>query len=102
MRAASNIQCRNGFKVDTTNILFIVGGAFVGVNDIIKKRLNKNATIGFGSNILTKEESKLQDFELTKQIEHKDLIKFGDYNEFMGRFVLTALHDLTLMDCVVY
>ena len=64
-------------EVDTTNILFIVGGAFVGVNDIIKKRLNKNATIGFGSNILTKEESKLQDFELTKQIEHKDLIKFG-------------------------
>ena len=84
-------------EVDTTNILFIVGGAFVGINDIIKKRLNKNATIGFGSNILTKEESKLQDFELTKQIEHKDLIKFGIIPEFMGRFpVLTALHDLDI------
>lgn len=82
-------------EVDTSNILFIVGGAFVGINDIIKKRLNKNTSIGFNSNILTKENQKQQDFDIIQQVEHKDLIKFGLIPEFMGRFpILTSLHDL--------
>lgn len=82
-------------EVDTSNILFIVGGAFVGINDIIKKRLNQNTAIGFNSKILTQDAKKQEEFDIVQQVEHKDLIKFGLIPEFMGRFpILTSLHDL--------
>tara|TARA_B100001287_G_scaffold272231_1_gene273626 strand:+ start:1019 stop:2260 length:1242 start_codon:yes stop_codon:yes gene_type:complete len=82
-------------EINTTNILFIVGGAFVGINDIIKKRLNKNTAIGFNSLILTQDQKKKEDFDIVQQVEHKDLIKFGLIPEFMGRFpILTSLHEL--------
>ena len=50
-------------EVDTSNILFIVGGAFVGINDIIKKRLNQNTAIGFNSKILTQDAKKQEEFD---------------------------------------
>lgn len=82
-------------EIDTTNILFIVGGSFVGVNDIIKKRLNKNTAIGFNSKVLSKEQKKQEDFDIVQEVEHKDLIKYGLIPEFMGRFpILTSLHEL--------
>ena len=82
-------------EVDTSNILFIVGGAFVGINDIIKKRLNQNTAIGFNSKILTQDAKKQEEFDIVQQVEHKDLIKFGLIPEFMGRFpILTSLHEL--------
>ena len=82
-------------EIDTTNILFIVGGSFVGVNNIIKKRLNKNSAIGFNSTVLTKEAKKQEDFDIIQEVEHKDLIKYGLIPEFMGRFpILTSLHEL--------
>jgi ATP-dependent Clp protease ATP-binding subunit ClpX len=82
-------------EIDTTNILFIVGGSFVGVNNIIKKRLNRNSAIGFNSTVLTKEAKKQEDFDIIQEVEHKDLIKYGLIPEFMGRFpILTSLHEL--------
>ncbi len=82
-------------EIDTTNILFIVGGSFVGINNIIKKRLNKNTAIGFNSKVLTKEQKKQEEFDIVQEVEHKDLIKYGLIPEFMGRFpILTSLHEL--------
>ena len=82
-------------EVDTSNILFIVGGAFGVINDIIKKRLNQNTAIGFNSKILTQDAKKQEEFDIVQQVEHKDLIKFGLIPEFMGRFpILTSLHEL--------
>lgn len=78
-------------KIDTTNILFICGGAFVGLNDIIAKRKEK-ASLGFGSNV-AKDNSK--NFELTKDVTAQDLIKYGLIPEFVGRVPITVgLHEL--------
>ncbi len=78
-------------KIDTTNILFICGGAFVGLNDIIAKRKEK-ASLGFGSSV-SKENSK--NYELTKEVTAQDLIKYGLIPEFVGRVPITVgLHEL--------
>ena len=68
--------------VDTTNILFICGGAFVGIDKIINKRV-ANAGLGFGSDVKTEDESDYAD--LIKNIQPDDLIKFGLIPEFVGR-----------------
>ena len=79
-------------QIDTKNILFICGGAFVGLNDIIEKRVN-TTSIGFNANI--KQNKAYGAYELVKQIQPQDLIKFGLIPEFVGRLpIVVGLHDL--------
>ena len=66
-------------EIDTTNILFIAGGAFVGIDKIIKNRTN-SSTIGFGSNLQVKKDIQLS------TVTPDDLVKFGMIPEFIGRF----------------
>lgn len=69
-------------KINTRNILFICGGAFVGLDRIIEKRISTQP-VGFGADIVKKEEKDLS--QLYKQIHPDDLIKFGLIPEFIGR-----------------
>jgi ATP-dependent Clp protease ATP-binding subunit ClpX len=79
-------------QVDTTNILFIAGGAFVGLDQIIQRRVGQ-ASLGFGAEIKSKREFRLG--ELLEQIQPEDLLKFGLIPEFIGRFpMLATLHEL--------
>ncbi len=80
--------------VDTTNILFICGGAFDGLEKIIDKRTAGRTGIGFSSEVKKKTEAHLS--ELIGQCEPKDLVKFGLIPELVGRLpVLAALEELT-------
>lgn len=74
-------------QIDTTNILFILGGAFVGLDEVVRKR-TENSTLGFGGNVKTKNQIK-QD-ELLEKVEPHDLIKFGLIPEFIGRVPITV------------
>jgi len=74
-------------QVDTTNILFICGGAFAGLDKIIGMR-GKGTSIGFGAEVKSKEENKLS--ETLKNLEPEDLIKYGLIPEFIGRMPITA------------
>ncbi len=74
-------------QIDTTNILFIVGGAFDGLDQIITKRLGEN-TIGFNTNMSDAKEFNKE--ELFAFVEPKDLIKFGLIPEFIGRLPVTT------------
>ena len=74
-------------QIDTTNILFIVGGAFDGLDQIISKRLGEN-TIGFNASMSDKKEFNKE--ELFAFVEPKDLIKFGLIPEFIGRLPITT------------
>ena len=79
-------------QIDTTNILFICGGAFVGLDKIISQRLDKK-TIGFMAEITGKKEKDIG--EILKNIQPEDLIKFGLIPEFVGRMpVVSTLHEL--------
>ena len=79
-------------QVDTTNILFICGGAFAGLEKIIGDRLEKRS-IGFGANVA--EPSKAKIGALLEKCEPEDLLKFGLIPEFVGRLpVIATLHDL--------
>ncbi len=79
-------------QIDTTNILFICGGAFVGLNDIIQKRMN-DSSIGFNADVKTKVENSQINF--VKHLQPQDLIKFGLIPEFVGRLpVVVGLNDL--------
>ncbi len=83
--------------VDTRNILFIVGGAFSGLEKLLEKRLKPGAKgIGFHATHANPEESKVADkIRLFAQVQPEDLRHFGLIPEFIGRFpVITALHDL--------
>ncbi|WP_353683584.1 ATP-dependent Clp protease ATP-binding subunit ClpX [Thermodesulfovibrio sp. 3907-1M] len=76
-------------QMDTTNILFICGGAFVGLEEIIKKRIGKR-TIGFLS-----ETAKMDKENVLSYVEPEDLIKYGMIPEFVGRFpVVATLNEL--------
>lgn len=78
--------------IDTTNILFIVGGAFVGIRDIIEKRIS-GSSMGFDSNL--SENANKNTGEILKCIQPIDLIKFGLIPEFVGRIpVIVGLNDL--------
>ena len=84
--------------VDTTNILFICGGAFVGLDKIIEKRVSTNV-IGFNANIRPKSERRIG--ELLSEVQAEDLIKFGMIPEFCGRIPITAtIHELSHDDLV--
>ncbi len=80
-------------QVDTTNILFICGGAFVGLEQIIQRRIGQSA-LGFGADVKSKKDFKLG--ELLEQVQPEDLLKFGLIPEFIGRLPLLAtLHELS-------
>jgi ATP-dependent Clp protease ATP-binding subunit ClpX len=79
-------------QVDTTNILFICGGAFVGLDKIIEGRVGKSG-MGFGAEIRGKSDRQLGD--VLAQVQPEDLLKFGLIPEFVGRLpVVATLHDL--------
>lgn len=80
-------------QIDTTNILFICGGAFQGIEEIIQNRLGKRA-IGFGAEIL--KTNSLEKDKVLKHIETQDLLKYGLIPEFVGRLpVIVTLEQLT-------
>ena len=79
-------------QVDTTNILFICGGAFAGLDKIISKR-NRATSIGFGADVKSLDKKKVG--EIIKNLEPEDLLKYGLIPEFIGRLPITAtLEDL--------
>ena len=73
-------------RIDTTNILFICGGAFVGLDDIISKRKG-STSLGFIGNV---EKPKDKTADITKDVQPQDLIKFGLIPEFVGRVPITV------------
>jgi ATP-dependent Clp protease ATP-binding subunit ClpX len=80
-------------KIDTTNILFLCGGAFNNLEGIIKSRIGIKA-LGFAADIQRREERKLG--EVLMQVQPEDLIRFGMIPEFVGRLpVVATLHELT-------
>ncbi|MEN7972923.1 MAG: ATP-dependent Clp protease ATP-binding subunit ClpX [Verrucomicrobiota bacterium] len=84
-------------EIDTSNILFICGGAFVGMEDIIKQRVDKKV-IGFGSGV----EEELSPNFVTMNVESEDLLRFGLIPEFIGRLpVVTMLNELTEEELVL-
>jgi len=79
-------------QVDTTNILFICGGAFAGLDKIISQR-NKGTSIGFGADVKSSDEKKVG--EVIQKLEPEDLLKYGLIPEFIGRLPIVAtLEDL--------
>ena len=74
-------------QINTSNILFICGGAFEGIEKIVKDRTGKN-TIGFGANVESKKD--INRFEAFKQLLPQDLLKFGMIPEFVGRLPIVA------------
>jgi ATP-dependent Clp protease ATP-binding subunit ClpX len=81
-------------QVDTTNILFICGGAFSGLEKIIANRL-EGKSIGFGAHVADPDDRRTG--EILKQIEPEDLLKYGLIPEFVGRLPVTAtLEDLDI------
>ena len=86
-------------QVDTTNILFVCGGAFSGLEKIISAR-GQSASIGFGADVRSPDDRRAG--EIIKQVEPEDLLKFGLIPEFVGRLpVIATLEDLdedTLVD----
>ena len=85
-------------QVDTTNILFICGGAFVGLEDIIEKRTGVNS-MGFGADIKGKKEKRIG--EILSEVQPEDLLKYGLIPEFIGRLpVLATLNELNEEDMI--
>src|SRR5829696_5577073 len=85
-------------QVDTTNILFICGGAFVGLEDIIRRRIGMKG-MGFGADIRRRDERTVSD--LLHEVQTEDLLKFGLIPEFVGRLPVIAtleeLHEQSLV-----
>ena len=79
-------------QIDTSNILFICGGAFVGLDQVIERRIGEK-TLGFGADIASRKEKKIG--ELLEQVQPADLLKAGLIPEFIGRLpVIATLHEL--------
>lgn len=74
-------------RLDTTNILFVCGGAFIGLDKIIERRIGKKV-IGFGQDLLAK--TKAEYSSILEHVEPEDLIKFGMIPEFVGRLPVVA------------
>lgn len=88
-------------QIDTSNILFIVGGAFVGLEKIVERRAGDSASVGFGTKApATRAEKEAQASKMLKKLQPEDLLKFGLIPEFIGRVpiyaVLEALDEKTL------
>ncbi len=81
-------------SINTTNILFILGGAFIGLDKIIQGRIG-NKSLGFGADIKSSRE--LSEIDLSKNLTPEDFIRFGLIPEFIGRVpVIAHLHDLDI------
>jgi len=79
-------------QIDTDNILFICGGAFVGLDDVIERRIGER-TLGFGADIPSRKDKKIG--ELLERVEPADLLRAGLIPEFIGRLpVIATLHEL--------
>jgi len=79
-------------RLDTSNILFIVGGAFIGLDDMVKQRV-QGSSMGFGAHMRRKQDDNID--SLLKQVHPMDLIRFGLIPEFTGRIsVITSLTEL--------
>ena len=87
-------------QINTSNILFIVGGAFVGLEKIVERRAGTNISVGFGSASLSNEEKERESQKILKKLQPDDLLKFGLIPEFIGRIpiytVLEPLDEKTL------
>ena len=80
-------------QIDTTNILFICGGAFVGLDKIIEKRIAANNSLGFNADV--RGENDKQKIDFNKDVQPDDLVKYGLIPEFIGRLpIVTGLDDL--------
>lgn len=89
----------NGFKttVDTSNILFICGGAFPDLENVIRKRITKKNSMGFGSFIASEEDKEAIDKDILLNVTTDDLRQFGLIPEFLGRLpIIAALEELTV------
>lgn len=85
-------------QLDTSNILFICGGAFVGLDDIVNKRINKKNSIGFSNSDL----SRYKEENWMNHVKHEDLNKYGFIPEFVGRIpVITHTNSLSVEDLSV-
>ncbi len=85
-------------SIDTTNILFICGGSFANLDQLIERRIGHQG-VGFGANLRTKSEKDMG--ELFEQVLPEDLIEYGLIPEFIGRLpVVTAIHQLTRDDLI--
>ena len=85
-------------SIDTTNILFICGGAFAGLDRIVERRVSKNS-IGFGRE--DPEPRRVERSELLQEVRPEDLVQFGLIPEFVGRMpIITAVHQLGREDLV--
>src|SRR5437867_2780039 len=85
-------------SIDTTNILFICGGAFAGLDKIIERRIGKN-TVGFSADVRSRNAA--ESSELLSDVMPEDLITFGLIPEFIGRLpVISAVHQLSREDLV--
>lgn len=95
-----DVKMKGGVKkFDTTNVLFILGGAFEGIEKLIAKRLNKKdktTKVGFTAKMDNQKKDIQKYNELIVQVKHEDLKEFGMMPELLGRFpVLTALEELS-------
>ena len=106
MGTVSNVPPQGGRKhphqefisIDTTNILFIMGGAFEGIEKIIENRLDKKS-IGFGAEIKSKKDRDLG--AILKRVQSQDLLKYGLIPELVGRMpVVAPLYSLTKEDMI--
>lgn len=80
--------------IDTSNILFIVGGAFVGLEKIVERRADDGTSIGFGAKApLTQAEKEANAVRMLKKLQPEDLLKFGLIPEFIGRVPIYAVLD---------
>jgi ATP-dependent Clp protease ATP-binding subunit ClpX len=97
-RGGKKYNQQESIQVDTSNILFIVGGAFCGIEQAIRRRVGVKG-LGFGAKIEARDEASLG--ELLSHIEPQDLVKFGMIPEFVGRIpVIATLSELTEDDLV--
>ena len=86
--AASKKYGSGPFEVDTSNILFICSGAFVGLDKVVQDRCGQKGSIGFDKFVKSYEEEELE--EPLQSVESDDLIKFGLIPEFIGRLPIIA------------
>ncbi len=82
-------------QIDTSNILFICGGAFTGLEDVVENRVGQKL-IGFGAAMEKKKKTKLSRWDLMQQTQPEDLLQYGMIPEFIGRLpVIAPLHELS-------
>ena len=95
----SSLGGKEKVEMDTKNILFVCGGAFVGLEDIIKGRMNKSGNIGFS--VMNEEEKTEEHDHYLKFVAQEDVIRYGFIPEFVGRVpVIAPLHPLTEDDLI--